>query len=72
MMLLIYRDFFHFLDLGFSKIPNFNDRFSVGGQNALSGQISSKSTKRLRRYGYLIVFKMAAVCHLEFLKFKIF
>jgi len=33
-------------------------------------QISSKSVKRLRRYGDLTVFKMAAVRHLGFWKFK--
>jgi len=35
-------------------------------------QISSKSVKRLQRYGDLTVFKMAAVRHLGFVKFEIF
>ena len=54
----------------FSKIRNFNDLSDVGGQYALSCQISSKSVKRLQRYGDLTVIKMAAVRHLGFLKFK--
>jgi len=57
---------------GFSKIRNFIDLSAVGGQYAPSCQISSKSVKRLQRYSDLTVIKMAAVCHLEFLKFKIF
>jgi len=40
-----------------------------GGQYASSCQISSKSVKRLQRYGDLTVFKMAAVRHLGFVKF---
>ena len=45
----------------------------VGGQFASPCQISSKSVKRLRRYGDLTVFfKMAAVRHLGFWKFKFF
>ena len=35
-------------------------------------KISSKSVKRLQRYGDLTVFKMAAVRHLGFVKFEIF
>jgi len=35
-------------------------------------QISSKSVKRLQRYGDLTVLKMAAVRHLGFLKFEFF
>jgi len=35
-------------------------------------QISSKSVKRLQRYGDLTVFKMAAVRHLGFVKFEFF
>ena len=55
--------------LGFSKIQNFNGRSAVRGKYASPCQISSNSVKRLRRYGDLTVFKMAAVRHLEFLKF---
>ena len=43
---------------------------AVGGQCASSCQISSKSVKRLQRYGDLTVFKMAAVRHLGFVKFE--
>ena len=57
---------------GFSKIRNFNGRSAVGGQYASSCQISSKSVKRLQRYGDLTVFKMAAVRHLGFVKFEFF
>jgi len=53
----------------FSKIRNFNGLYAVGGQNASSCQISSKSVKWLQRYGDLTVFKMAAGCHLGFVKF---
>jgi len=35
-------------------------------------QNSSKSVKRLQRYGDVTVFKMAAVRHLGFVKFEIF
>jgi len=53
--------------LGFSKIQYFNGLSFVGGQLASPCQISSKSVKRLRRYGDLTVFfKMAAVRHLGF------
>ena len=55
--------------LGFSKIRNFNDRSAVRGQCASLYQILSKSVKRLQRYGDLTVFKMAAIRHLEFVKF---
>ena len=58
--------------LGFSKIGNFNGRSAVGGQCASSGQISSKSVKRLQRCGNLTVFKMPAVRHLGFVKFEFF
>jgi len=44
----------------------------VGDQSASACQISSKSVKRLRRYGDLTVFKMAAVSHLGFWKLKFF
>ena len=37
--------------LEFLKIPNFNDLSAVRGQCASSFQISSKSVKRLQRYG---------------------
>ena len=61
-----YRDFCDFQDVGychvgFSKIRNFNGRYAVRGPRASSCQISSKSVKRLQRYGDLTVFfKMAA------------
>jgi len=58
--------------LEFSKIQNFNGLSTVGGQYASSRQISSKSVKRLQRYGDLTVFKMAAVRHLGFVKFEFF
>jgi len=58
--------------LEFSKIQNFNGRSAVGGQYASSCQISSKSVKRLQRYGNLTFFKMAAVRHLGFVKFEFF
>jgi len=69
-----YREFCDFQDggrrhFGFSKSGNFNGRSAVGGQCA-SSHISSKSVKRLQRYGDLTVFKMAAVRHLGFVKFK--
>jgi len=72
-----YRDFCDFPDGGcrhleFSKIRNFNGLYVVGGQCASLCQISSKSVKRLQRYGDLTVFKMAAVRHLEFVKFELF
>jgi len=70
-----YRDFCDFQNGGcrhleFSKIQNFNGRSTVGGQYASSCQISSKSVKRLQRYGDLTVCKMAAVRHLGFVKFE--
>jgi len=46
--------------------------FNLGGQCASSRQISSKSVKRLQRYGDLTVLKMAAVSHLGFVKFELF
>jgi len=55
--------------LEFSKIRNFNSLSAVGAQCASSCQISSKSVKRLQRYGDLTVFKMAAVRHLAYVKF---
>ena len=59
--------------LQFLKIRNFNDISAVlWGQYASSCQISSKSVKRLQRYGDLTAFKMAAVRHLGFVKFEIF
>ena len=68
-----YRDFCDFPDgccrhLEFSKIRNFNGLSAVGGQYASSRQISSKSVKRLQRYGDLTVFKMAAVRYLGFVR----
>jgi len=72
-----YRDFCDFLDGGclhleFLKIRNFNNFSAVGDQYASSCQISSKSVKRLQKYGDLTVFKMAAVRHLGFVKFEFF
>ena len=58
--------------LEFLKIQNFNDLSAVWGQHASLCQISSKSVKRLQRYGDLTVFKMAAVRHLGFVKFEFF
>jgi len=58
--------------LGFSKIRNFNGRSAVRDECASSCQISSKSVKRLQRHDNLTVFKMAAVRHLGFVKFKFF
>ena len=46
--------------------------FPLWGQYVSSCQISSKSVKRLQRYGDLTVFKMAAVRHLGSVKFEIF
>jgi len=58
--------------LGFSKIWNFNGQSAVRGLRASPCQISSKSVKRLQRYGDLTVYKMAAVRHLGFVKFGFF
>jgi len=58
--------------LEFSKIRNFNGLSAVGGQYASSGQILSKSVKRLQVYRDLTVFKMAAVRHFGFVKFEFF
>jgi len=54
----------------FSKTKTFN--FTSGSEDRYASpcQISSKSVERLHRYGDLTVFKMAAVCHLWFLKLK--
>jgi len=54
------------------KIGNFNSVSPVGGQSASPCQISSKSVKRLRRYGDLTVFILAAVRYLGFWKFSFF
>ena len=51
---------------------NFNRRSPVRAECASPCQISSKSVKRLQRYGNLTVFKMAVVRHLGFVKFKFF
>jgi len=56
----------------FEKNRNFNGVSPVGGQSASLCQISSKLVKRLRRYGDLTVFILAAVCHLVFGKFEFF
>jgi len=58
--------------LGFSKTRNFNGLSAVRDECASSCQISSKSVKRLERHDNLTVFKMAAVRHLGFVKFKFF
>jgi len=58
--------------LEFSKLRHFNDLSAVQGQYASSHQISSKSIKRLQKYGDLTVFKMAAVRHLGFVKYEFF
>ena len=58
--------------LGYLKIWNFNGRSDVGGPCASLCQISSKSVKRLQRYGDLTFFKKAAVRHLGFVKFEFF
>jgi len=52
--------------LDFQKFEIFTDDL----QCASTCQISSKSLKRLQRYGDLTVFKMAAVCHFGLVKFK--
>jgi len=57
---------------GFSKTGNFNGMSIVRGEFASLRQISPKSVKRFQRYGDLTVFKMAAVRHLGFVKFKFF
>ena len=56
------RDFCDFQDrgrrhLGFSKIQTFNGRSAVRGHYASFYQISSKSIKRLQRYGDLTFFQ---------------
>ena len=56
--------------LNLKKNGNFNGLSAVEGQYASSCQISSKTVKRLQRYGDLTVLKMAAVRHLGFVKFK--
>jgi len=53
-----------------SKIKNLNFTSGAGDQHASLCQISSKSVKRLQRYGDLTVFKMVSLRHLGFLKFK--
>jgi len=72
-----YRNFCDFQHGGcrhieFSKIRNFNGLSDVGGEYASSRQISSKSVKRLQRYGDLTVLKMAAVRHLGCVKLEFF
>ena len=52
--------------LGFLKIRNFNGTSAVRVQYASLYQISSKSVKRLKRYGDLTVFKMVVVRYLGF------
>jgi len=52
--------------LGFSKIRNFNGTSAVRVQYTSLYQISSKSVKRLQRYGDLTVFLMVVVRHLGF------
>jgi len=58
----------HFL----KKLKNFNDLSPVGGQSASACQISSKSVKRLLRYGDLTVFKNGDLRHFGFVKFEFF
>jgi len=58
--------------LNFQKFQNFNGLSAVEGRYASSRQISSKSVKRLQRYGDLTVLKMAIVRHLGFVKFEFF
>jgi len=58
--------------LNFKKIRNFNGLSAVESQYASSYLISSKSVKRLQRYGDLTVLRMAAVRHLGFVKFEFF
>ena len=58
--------------LNFPKIRNFNGLPALGGQYASLCQTSSKSVKRLHRYGDSTVLKMAAVRHLGFVKFEFF
>jgi len=70
-----YRNFCDFQDggrrhVGFSISRNFNAQSVVWGRCASPCQISSKTLKRLQRYGNLTVFKMAAVRHLVFVKFE--
>jgi len=70
-----YRDFCDFQDgshchLGLSKLQNFNGRSAVRIEFVSPCQILSKSVKRLQRYDDLTVFKMAAVHHFGFVKFK--
>jgi len=69
-----YRDFCDFPNGGcrhleFSKIRNFNGLSAVGGQYALSCQISSKSVKLLPRYGDLMESKSAALVAAVFVDF---
>jgi len=53
-----------------SKIKNLNYTSGAGDQHASPCQISSKSVKRLQKYGDLTLFKMAAVRHVGFVKFN--
>ena len=66
----IYLSVCPFLRRGYRS--QFCGDFRVGCQSASARQISSKSVKRLQRYGDLTVFKMAAVSHLGFVKFDFF
>jgi len=54
--------------LGFSRFENFNFRSGSEAQYASPCQISRRSVEPFRRYGRFSIFKMAAVCTLEFLK----
>ena len=58
--------------LDFQKFEIFKGRSDVKSPCTSSCQISSKSVKRLQRYGDLTVFKMAAVRHLGFVIFEFF
>jgi len=54
------------------KFCIFSGRWGYETGSASACQITSKSLKRLRRYGDLTVFKMAAVRRLGLLKFEVF
>jgi len=73
----IFKQFLDSQDSGFPPhkiVENYKFELYIRrwDQYASSCQISSKSMKRLQRYGGLTVFKMAAVRHLDFLKLKFF
>ena len=55
-----------------ADVYHFNGRRGQETGSASAYQITSKSLKTLQRYSDITVFKMAAVRHLGFLKFKFF